>query len=63
MGGKAARSVKKLYGGRANFSQSATFIPLLPYIQVKNRCIDIDRVGLVKIGALGRRLRMKECFH
>ncbi len=54
-------TVKKLYEGRVKFPKQATFVPLLPYIQVKNRYVDIDRVGLVKIGALERRGRTKEC--
>ena len=54
MRGKAAAGVKKLYGRRVKFHGGATFVLLLPYIQVKNRCIDIDRVGLVRIGALRR---------
>ena len=52
---RAAGAVKILYGRRVKFRARATFIPLLPYIQVKNRCIDIDRVGLVRIGPLDRR--------
>lgn len=52
---KSAGAVKKLYGRRVKFRKTATFPPLLPYIQVKNRCIDIDRVGLVRIGAWERR--------
>jgi hypothetical protein len=55
MRGKTAGAAKKLYGRRVKIRKRATFIPLLPYIQVKNRCIDIDRVGLVTIGAWGRR--------
>lgn len=55
MGGKDARTVKELYGSRVKFPSRATFVPLLPYIQVENRCIDIDRVGLVRIGAWARR--------
>ena len=54
-------TVKKLYEGRVKFPKQATFVPLLPYIQVKNRCVDIDRVGLMRIGVLERRGRTKEC--
>jgi hypothetical protein len=55
MRGKAAGAAKKLYGRRVKFRKRATFTPLLPYIQMKNRCIDIDRVGWVRIGAWERR--------
>jgi hypothetical protein len=55
MGGLARPRAKKLYGWTVKSRRPATFIPLLPYIQVKNRCLDIDRVGLVRVGALRRR--------
>jgi hypothetical protein len=55
MGEPAGPKAKKLYGWTVKSRHRATFVLLLPYIQVKNRCIDIDRVGLVRIGALRRR--------